>query len=98
MTKQHIINKTALLTGQTKEQTAQTINAAISLIQQAVSSGITVSIQGFISLTPITKKAIEGEINGTHYSKPERKGIKLKASKPFKDLVENGIAEVQDEK
>jgi len=98
MTKQHIINKTALLTGQTKAQTEETINAVISLIKQAVSSGITVSIQGFISLTPVTKKAIEGEINGTHYSKPERKGIKLKAGKPFKDLVENGIAEAQDEK
>ena len=51
-----------------------------------------------LSLTPITKKAIEGEIGGTKYSKPERQGIKLKASKPFKDLVENGIAEAQDEK
>ena len=98
MTKQHIINKTALLTGQSKSETAETINAAISLIKNVVASGITVSIQGFISLTPVTKKAIEGEINGTKYSKPERKGIKLKAMKPFKDLVENGIAEVQDEK
>jgi len=91
MTNQHIINKVALQTGQSKYETAQTINAAISLIQQAVSSGITVSIQGFISLTPVTKKAIEGEINGTHYSKPERKGIKLKAGKHFKDLVESGV-------
>ena len=97
MIKQHIINKTALLTGQSKAQTAETINKAIAIIQEAVSSGITVSIQSFISLTPITKKAIEGEIGGTKYSKPERKGIKLKASKPFKDLVENGVAEVQDE-
>ena len=35
MTKQHIINKTALLTGQSKSETAETINKAISLIQQA---------------------------------------------------------------
>jgi len=98
MTKQHIINKTALLTGQTKSATEETINTAISLIKNVVASGITVSIQGFISLTPVTKKACEGEINGTKYSKPERKGIKLKAGKPFKDLVENGIEEVQDEK
>lgn len=96
MTKQHIINKIALSTGQSKAQTAEIINAAISLIQTAVASGITVSIQGFISLTPVTKKAIiEAKIGDTTYSKPERKGIKLKASKPFKDLVENGI---QDEK
>ena len=55
MTKQHIINKVALQTGQSKEQTAQTINAAISLIKNVVASGISVSIQG-ISLTPVTKK------------------------------------------
>ena len=101
MTKQHIINKTALQTGQSKAQTAETINTAISLIKDVVASGITVSINSFISLTPITKKAIFGEINGTKYSKPERQGIKLKASKPFKDLVENGVqgvGGVQDEK
>jgi len=46
-------------------------------------------------LAPVTKKPIQGEINGTKYSKPERQGIKLKASKPFKDLVENGA---KDEK
>ena len=97
MTKQHIINKTALLTGQSKAKTAETINQAIATIQEAVSNGITVSIQSFISITPITKKACEGEINGTKYSKPERQGIKLKAMKPFKDLVENGVKGVQDE-
>lgn len=89
MTKQDIINKTALTTGQNKAQTAETINQAISLIKDVVANGLTVSLQGFISLTPITKKPIEGEINGTKYSKPDRKGIKLKAMKPFKDLVEN---------
>ena len=95
MTKQHIINKTALLTGQSKAQTAETINTAISLIKTAVASGITVSINSFISLTPITKKAIEGEINGTKYSKPERQGVKCKISKKFQDFIENGL---QDEK
>ena len=91
MTKSDIINKVALLTGQSKSATAETINAAINIIQEAVSNGLTVSLQGFISLSPVTKKAVEGEINGTKYSKPERQGIKLKAMKPFKDLVENGV-------
>ena len=98
MTKQDIINQVAQITEQSKVKTAQTINQAIATIQEEVASGNTVSLQGFISLTPTTKKACEGEIGGTKYSKPERKGIKLKASKAFKDLVENGIAEVQDEK
>ena len=97
MTKQDIVNKVAQVTGQSKSATAETINQAIATIQEAVSNGITVSINSFISLTPITKKAIEGEINGTKYSKPERQGIKLKASKPFKDLVEAGVEGVQDE-
>ena len=91
MTKSDIINKVALLTGQSKSATAETINAAINIIQEAVSNGLTVSLQGFISLSPVTKKAVEGEINGTKYSKPERQGIKLKAMKPFKDLVEKGV-------
>lgn len=91
MTKSDIINKTALATGQSKVQTAETINQAIEIIQDAVSNGLTVSLQGFISLQPVTKKPIEGEINGTKYSKPERKGIKLKAMKSFKELVENGV-------
>jgi len=90
MTKQDIINQVAHITGQSKAQTAQTINQAITIIQNAVASGITVSLNAFISLTPVTKKAISGEIGGTKYSKPERKGIKLKASKSFKNLVEAG--------
>ena len=92
MTKQHIINKTALLTGQSKSETAETINQAIAIIKEAVASGLIVSLKGFISLTPITKKPISGEIGGTKYSKPERQGIKLKASKSFKNLVEAGGA------
>ena len=91
MTKSDIINKVALLTGQSKSATAETINSAINIIQNAVSSGTVVSIQSFISLTPITKKAIEGKIGDIQYSKPERQGIKLKAMKPFKQLVENGV-------
>lgn len=98
MNKQDIINKTAQATGQSKQAVSETIKTAIVTIQEAVSCGITVSINGFISLTPITKKPIEGEINGTKYSKPERQGIKLKASKPFKNLVEAGVEGVQDEK
>ncbi|MDF1883693.1 HU family DNA-binding protein [Sulfurimonas sp. SAG-AH-194-C21] len=62
MTKQDIVNQTAQATGQSKAQTAETINKAISIIQQAVSSGITVSIKFFISITLITKKPISGEI------------------------------------
>jgi len=96
MTKQDIINQTAQATGQSKSQTAQTINTAVDLIKDVVASGLTISIRSFISITPITKKAISGEINGTKYSKPERQGIKLKASKLFKDLVEKGVAGVQD--
>jgi len=88
MTKQDIINQTAKTTGQTKATTVEIINEAISIIQNTVANGDTVSLQGFISLTPTTKKACEGEINGTKYSKPERQGIKLKAMQPFKDLVE----------
>ena len=97
-TQQDIINQTAQATGQSKAQTAETIKKAISIIQNMVASGTAVSINGFISLTPITKQACEGEINGTKYSKPERQGIKLKAMKPFKDLVENGAKGIQDEK
>ena len=91
MTKQDIINQTSQITGQSKSQTAKTISQAIATIQEAVSNGLTVSLQGFISLIPITKKAIEGKIGDIQYSKPERQGIKLKASKPFKDLVEKGV-------
>ena len=91
MTKSDIINKVALLTGQSKSATAETISAAIATIQESVSNGITVSLQGFISLTPTTKKPLNGSINGIEYSKPERQGIKLKAMKPFKQLVENGV-------
>ncbi len=96
MTKTDIINKVALLTGQSKSQTAQTINTAIDLIKDVVASGLGISIRSFISITPITKKAISGEIGGTKYSKPERPGIKLKAMKHFKDLVEYGTQGVQD--
>ena len=95
MTKQDIINEVAQITGQSKIKTAQTINQAIIIIQEAVASGIAVSLNGFISLTPVTKPSCEGEINGTKYSKPQRQGIKLKASKPFKDLVENGVQVVE---
>jgi DNA-binding protein HU-beta len=98
MNKSDLIKEVALSTGQSKAKTAETINQAIATIQEAVSNGLTVSLNGFISLTPITKKACEGEINGTKYSKPERQGIKLKAMKPFKDLVEAGAKGVQDEK
>lgn len=91
MTKSDIINKVALLTGQSKSATAETINSAINIIQNAVSSGTVVSIQSFISFTPINKKGREYEINGIKIFKPEHQGIKLKAMKPFKQLVENGV-------
>jgi len=90
MTKQDIINEVAHITGQSKIKTAETINQAIATIKEAVASGLSVSLKGFISLAPITKKPISGEIGGTKYSKSERQGIKLKASKSFKDLVEAG--------
>ena len=95
MTKQHIINKTALLTGQSKAQTTETINTAISLIKNVIVSGLTVSIQGFISLKPVIRRAIKGEIGGSKYDISERKGVKCKISKKFQDFVENGL---QDEK
>ena len=96
MNKTDIINQTAQTTGQSKTKTAETINQAIATIQEAVSNGITVSLQSFISITPITRKACEGQIGDIHYSKPQRQGIKLRAMKPFKNLVETKGAE--DEK
>ena len=101
MTKSQLTEEVAKETSQSKSTVAKTLNSAIAIIQNMVASGTAVSINGFISLTPITKQAISGEINGTKYSKPKRQGIKLKASKPFKDLVENnvqGIEGVQDAK
>ncbi len=98
MTKSQLTEEVAKETSQSQVTVAKTLNSAIAIIQNMVASGTTVSINGFISLTPITKKACEGEINGTKYSKPQRQGIKLKASKPFKDLVEAGTQGVQDER
>ncbi|MDF1876007.1 HU family DNA-binding protein [Sulfurimonas sp. SAG-AH-194-I05] len=98
MTKLDITNKVALLTGQSKSTTEKIINQAIATIQEAVSAGLTVSLQSFISFTPTTKKGREYEINGIKTFKPEHQSVKLKASKPFKDLVENGIQEEQNEK
>lgn len=88
MNKSDIINQTAQITGQSKSATAETINIAISIIQDAVSSGTVVSIQSFVSFTPINKKGREYEINGIKIFKPEHQGIRLKAMKPFKDKVE----------
>ena len=90
-TQQDIINQTAQAAGQSKAQTAETIKKAISIIQNMLASGTAVSLNGFISLTPTTKKPLNGSINGIEYSKPERQGIKLKAMQPFKQLVENGV-------
>lgn len=90
ITKSDLINQVSLSIGQSKSQTAETINKAISIIQDAVANGTVVSLQSFISLTPVTKKGREYEINGFKTFKPEHQGIKLKAMKPFKDLVEKG--------
>ena len=95
MTKQEIITQVSQVTGQTKSATEEAINTAIIIIQNAVASGNTVSIQGFISLTPVTRKAIEGDLNGVKYSKPERQGVKLKMMGKFKELVEYGAKDVQ---
>jgi len=80
MTKQDIINQVAKETGQTKSAIAETINKTISIIQNAVANGSSISFQGFISFTSITKKALEGEINGTKYSKPERYNVPTKTN------------------
>jgi nucleoid DNA-binding protein len=101
MTKQELINKVSQETGQTKAAIAETINSTISTIQNAVANGSSISFQGFVSFTPIIKKALEGEINGNKYSKPERQGVRVKVMKTFKELVENGVQgaeDVQDEK
>ena len=104
MTKQELINQVSQETGQTKAAIAETINSTISTIQNAVASGSSISFQGFVSFTPITKKALEGEVNGTKYSKPERHGVRVKVMSKFKELVENGVKgakgaeDVQDEK
>ena len=90
MTKQELINQVSQETGQTKAAIAETINTTISTIQNAVACGSSISFQGFVSFTPVMKKALNGEINGTKYSKPERQGVRVKVMSKFKELVENG--------
>lgn len=89
MNKTNLIDAVSKSTNQSKSATAETINSLIAIIQNTVANGTVVSIQGFISLQPITKKASSGSLDGKKWSKPEHQAIKLSAMKPFKDKVEN---------
>ena len=91
MNKTNLIDTVSKSTNQSKATTAEIINSLIAIIQDAVANGTAVSIQGFISLQPINKKASSGSLDGKDWSKPEHQAIKLSAMKPFKQLVENGV-------
>jgi len=89
MNKQELIDAVAGVTGASKAQTGETIDALLETVKKAVSKGDSVQLIGFGSFGSGKRAARTGRNpkTGEAINIPAAKTVKFTAGKAFKDVV-----------
>ena len=75
----------------TKAASSRLVEFIFDKIKTKVAEGYDVDLYGFVNMKPDIQKGKSGKVPGTDktYTSPEKKVVRIKATKPFKDLVAN---------
>lgn len=89
MNKAQLIEKVAMVTSMTKQQSEAVLDATLDVIREAVSSGDEVKLVGFGSFSRTERKARAGRNpkTGAIVQIPGARVPRFKAGKDFKDQV-----------
>ncbi|GAB2890114.1 HU family DNA-binding protein [Paraburkholderia jirisanensis] len=89
MNKQDLINQVAASTSESKASTAETIDAILEAVTQAVTRGDTVQLIGFGTFASGERAERTGRnpATGAEMKIPAAKTVKFSAGKAFKDAV-----------
>jgi len=72
---------------ESKAAAKRVVELLIDTVKEQVIEGNKVDLSGLCSFTPAVQGARSGSIDGKSWSSPEKKVVKIKPSKPFRDAL-----------